>query len=197
MHAGQVAALGVRGPRPADQVSDDRIVETRAGPAGQLGLEEGRRPEAREQPRLPDGQDRRRRSHFDSDPGGFPARIPAPIASSSRRSKSSSQATGRGGAPAPPRLRLELAGKLDGLPKDLGVILVGLGAVGIAIAIPGPIPPGASFFLLGVVFLWPGLLARLGGWFAGKFPRIIRLLISLVDHFRTDLERRDPGTVGG
>ena len=52
---------------------------------------------------------------------------------------------------------LELARKLRGLPRDLGFVLIGLGAIGIAI--PGPIPPGASFVVLGVLFAAPGLIA--------------------------------------
>jgi hypothetical protein len=92
-------------------------------------------------------------------------------------------------------LHLELARKLDGLPRDVGVALIGLGTIGIAI--PGPIPPGVSFVLLGTVFLWPRLIARLAGPLARRFPRLSRFLIDFVDDLRTDLERRYPGIIAG
>jgi uncharacterized protein YqgC (DUF456 family) len=88
---------------------------------------------------------------------------------------------------------MELAEKLEGLPKDLAVALLCLGVVGVAI--PGPIPPGASFVLLGTVILKPGILVRLGGRFARLSPKMFLILISLVDHFRVDLEKRYPGSV--
>jgi hypothetical protein len=75
----------------------------------------------------------------------------------------------------------------------VGVALIGLGAIGVAI--PGPIPPGASFVLLGVVFVWPGLLARFAGPLARRFPRLFRFLIGFVDHLRIDLKRRYPCAV--
>lgn len=94
-------------------------------------------------------------------------------------------------AGSPPALHLELARKAEGLPRDLGVVLIGVGAVGIAI--PGPIPPGASFVLLGGLFLRPGLIARFGGPLARRFGRLFRFLIGFVDDLRRDLERRYPG----
>jgi hypothetical protein len=96
-------------------------------------------------------------------------------------------------SPAPATLHLELARKLEALPKDLGVALMGLGVVGVAI--PGPVPLGASFILMGAAFLWPGSLARFGGWLARRLPGIVRLLINFVDHLRSDLNRRYPGSV--
>jgi hypothetical protein len=99
----------------------------------------------------------------------------------------------RARADAPVALHRELARKLHGLPKDLGVVLTGLGAVGLVI--PGPIPPGILFVLLGAAFLWPGILARFGGWLARWFPGILRVLIGFVDQLRSDLQRRYPGWV--
>jgi hypothetical protein len=91
-------------------------------------------------------------------------------------------------------LHLELARKVEGLPRDPGVALIGLGVVGIAI--PGPIPPGASFVLLGMLFLRPSLLAKRAGPLARRFPKVFRFLIAFVEDLRTDLERRYPGSVG-
>ena len=92
----------------------------------------------------------------------------------------------------PISLHLELASELSGLPKDLGLILIGLGTVGVAI--PGPIPPGISFVILGAIVLCPGLIKRLG-WLARSFPGAFRLLTSLVKRLRADLKRRYPGPV--
>ena len=93
---------------------------------------------------------------------------------------------------AVPALHRELAEKLGGLPRDLAITLVSLGIVGIAI--PGPIPPGLSFVLLGAVILWPGLLARTGGPLARRCPRAFRMLIGFTDHLTTDLARRYPNS---
>jgi hypothetical protein len=87
----------------------------------------------------------------------------------------------------------ELAEKLAGLPKDLAVTLLSLGVVGVMI--PGPVPPGKSFILLGVVMLFPGVLANTGGCLARKFPRVFRMLISFTDHLSADLARRYPESV--
>jgi hypothetical protein len=120
--------------------------------------------------------------------------IASPAAPSARRTrlKAPRRAPARPSAPAPPHL--ELTRKVEGLPKDMGVVLIGLGVVGIAI--PGPIPPGASFVLLGVLFLRPGLIAKLAGSLARRFPRVFRFLIGFVDDLRTDLGRRYPNSVG-
>jgi hypothetical protein len=95
--------------------------------------------------------------------------------------------------PARAPLHLEIADKLGGLPNDLGVALLGLGLLGVVI--PGPIPLGASFILMGTAFLWPGLVARFGGCLASRLPGLFRLLIDFVDHLRSDLKRRHPGSL--
>jgi hypothetical protein len=90
-------------------------------------------------------------------------------------------------------LHLELARQLGGLPMDLGTSLLVLGTFGVII--PGPVPPGLSFILLGLVVLRPSILARTGGPLARRFPRAFHILISLVTQFRSDLARRYPGSV--
>jgi len=66
----------------------------------------------------------------------------------------------------------------------------------IGIAIPDPIPPGASFVLLGVLFLRPGLIVRFAGPIARRFLRLFRFLIGFVDDLRRGLQRRYTGPVG-
>jgi hypothetical protein len=87
----------------------------------------------------------------------------------------------------------ELAEKLGALPKDLGVSLISLGMIGAVI--PGPVPLGASFIMLGTVVLCPGLLARMGGPLAKRCPRVFHVLIDFTDHLRADLARRYPGSL--
>lgn len=87
-------------------------------------------------------------------------------------------------------LHCQLAENLRDLPRDLGFTLFSLGVVGVAI--PGPIPPGFSFVLLGAVILWPGLLARTGGPMARQCPRVFRMLIGFTNRLTTDLARRYP-----
>jgi len=87
----------------------------------------------------------------------------------------------------------ELAEKLGGLPRDLGVSLISLGVVGVVI--PGPVPLGATFIMLGTVVLCPGLLARMGGPLAKRCPRVFHVLIDFTDHLRADLARRYPGSL--
>jgi hypothetical protein len=91
------------------------------------------------------------------------------------------------------KLHLELAKKLGGLPPDLGVALMGLGLFGTVI--PGRIPLGASFVLVGVAFLSPGLVARFGGCVEGRLDGLLRLLIDFVDRLRMALSKRYPGAV--
>lgn len=92
-----------------------------------------------------------------------------------------------------PQLHRELAEKLGGLPRDLAVALISLGVIGVAI--PGPVPLGASFVVLGTVVLYPGLLGRTGGPLARRCPRLFRILIGFADDLRADLERRYPGSL--
>jgi hypothetical protein len=68
--------------------------------------------------------------------------------------------------------------------------LITFGLVGVAI--PGPVPLGTSFVILGTVVLWPGVLARTGGPLARRCPRLFRVLVDFSDDLRADLERRYP-----
>lgn len=90
------------------------------------------------------------------------------------------------------RLHHDLARKLAELPHDLGYAMLILGVVGVAI--PGPVPMGTPFVVLGTIVLWPGLLARTGGPLARRCPCIFRILVDFADHLRSDLERRYPGS---
>ena len=91
----------------------------------------------------------------------------------------------------PVPLHIELAQKLAGLPPDVGALLVGAGAAGLII--PGPIPPGTPFLVLGTVILCPALVVKLGAWLARKWPALFRFMIAFIHRFRLQLARRYPG----
>jgi hypothetical protein len=95
--------------------------------------------------------------------------------------------------PPPIPADLDLAGKIESLPKDLGAVLISFGLIGIAI--PGPFPPGTVFVLLGVLFCQPRWVNGLAGRLARKCPRSFRCLTEFVESLRVDLERRYPGSV--
>jgi hypothetical protein len=96
---------------------------------------------------------------------------------------------------ARPDLHLDLARQIEGLPRDLGAMLIGLGAVGIAI--PGPIPSGTPFVAVGLICSFPRLIARFGGPLGRRFPKLFRFLVDFVARLRLDLRRRYPECVAG
>jgi hypothetical protein len=112
---------------------------------------------------------------------------PGPVQVAVRRRRRGAEAV-----PAPPLLHRELAEKLEKLPRDVAVAVLSLGVVGVVI--PGPVPLGASFVLLGGVLLWPGVLARMGGPLARRCPFVFHVLIDFADHLRADLDRRYPNS---
>lgn len=78
------------------------------------------------------------------------------------------------------------------LPRDVGLVLLSIGAVGIAI--PGPVPPGTPFLLAGAVFACPSLARRFSGRFRARFPALYDGFHDQVRRFQSDLERRYPGS---
>jgi hypothetical protein len=113
-----------------------------------------------------------------------------PIAGKLKKSKTPAARPSPARILAPCGLHLELARKLDGLPRDLGVVLVGAGTAGVMI--PGPIPPGTPFLALGTVVLYPAVVAKCGAWLAQKWPALFHFAIDFVDRFQLHLARRYP-----
>jgi hypothetical protein len=87
-------------------------------------------------------------------------------------------------------LRLEV--KLGRLPRDVGAVLLTVGAVGLVI--PGPLPPGLTFLAIGTVILSPKLLRPFGGCLRKRLPLIYRVFEMQVSRFNSDLEHRYPGS---
>jgi hypothetical protein len=88
------------------------------------------------------------------------------------------------------RLRLEV--RLRRLPRDVGVVLLTVGAAGLLI--PGPLPPGTPFVLAGAIFLCPRLLRPVGGCLLRRIPVVFKVFEGQVWRFQSDLERRYPGS---
>ncbi len=59
---------------------------------------------------------------------------------------------------------------IQGLPKELGVLLV-VGGIG-GLLLPGPV--GTPFLILGGVILWPAAFRRVESCFEKRFPRLHR-----------------------
>ncbi len=80
--------------------------------------------------------------------------------------------------------------RLDGLPRELGILLVVAGIGGILL--PGPV--GTPFLIAGGVILWPAAFRRVEICLHKRFPRFHREGMKQMKRFITDLERRYPWT---
>jgi hypothetical protein len=77
---------------------------------------------------------------------------------------------------------------IQGVPKELGVLLV-IGGIG-GLLLPGPV--GSPFLILGGVILWPAAFNRVEKCFEKRFPRLHKRGMMQITRFVTDLERRYP-----
>ena len=82
----------------------------------------------------------------------------------------------------------ESAVKLEALPKEVGVLLLALGTLGLIL--PGPL--GTPALVAGGVVLWPGAFGRVSHWMDRRFPRFSRAGNRQIGRFIVDLERRYP-----
>jgi hypothetical protein len=76
----------------------------------------------------------------------------------------------------------------EGVPKELGILLV-VGGIG-GLLLPGPV--GSPFLILGGVILWPAAFSRVEKCFEKRFPRLHKQGMMQITRFVTDLERRYP-----
>jgi Putative transmembrane protein (PGPGW) len=83
----------------------------------------------------------------------------------------------------------EPTGLASSLPKELGVMLVSAGVIGVVL--PGP---GAPALVAGGLILWPEAFGKAERWFRKRFPQTHRQGMGHVNRFLTDLERRYPGS---
>jgi hypothetical protein len=76
-------------------------------------------------------------------------------------------------------------------PKDLGLILVSAGVIGVVL--PGP---GVPALVAGGLILWPEAFGKVERWLQKRFPETHRKGIGHINRFLADLERRYPGSTG-
>jgi hypothetical protein len=74
-------------------------------------------------------------------------------------------------------------------PKELGLMLLAAGAIGVVL--PGP---GAPVLLAGGLILWPEGFGRVEDWLRQRFPESHRKGMRHLERFLSDLERRYPGS---
>jgi hypothetical protein len=75
------------------------------------------------------------------------------------------------------------------LPKELGVMLVSAGVIGVVL--PGP---GTPALVAGGLILWPEAFGKVERWFQKRYPVTHREGVRHINRFLTDLERRYPGS---
>ena len=111
--------------------------------------------------------------------------------SSRTRSGPDDGAAGRGSSDAPRAGARGDTALASSLPKELGVMLVSAGVIGMVL--PGP---GAPALVAGGLILWPRAFSKAERWFQTRFPGAHRQGMGHINRFLTDLERRYPGSTG-
>ncbi len=96
-------------------------------------------------------------------------------------------------ADAPTPAEDESAPSLSVTPsRDLGLMLVSAGIIGVVL--PGP---GAPALVAGGLMLWPKAFGKAEKWMRRRFPEAHRQSVGYINRFVSDLERRYPGSAGG
>jgi hypothetical protein len=90
--------------------------------------------------------------------------------------------------PAPTNTPEVIAYRLEDLPRELGVLLISVGVLGIVL--PGV--AGAPAFVAGGLVLWPKSFGKIEDWFHRRFPETHRESMKQVGRFLGDLRRRYP-----
>ncbi len=73
------------------------------------------------------------------------------------------------------------------VPKDLGVMLITAGIVGVIL--PGP---GVPAIIAGGLALWPRAFGKLESWLVRRNPGLHRKSVKQINRFLDDLEKRYP-----
>jgi hypothetical protein len=86
-----------------------------------------------------------------------------------------------------PQLEQSELEKFKALPKEVGVMLVTAGIMGLIL--PGP---GTPALIAGGLALWPKAFGKLESWLERHHPVVHRQSMQQIDRFLTDLEKRYP-----
>lgn len=81
-----------------------------------------------------------------------------------------------------------MARKLKDLPREVGVMLMTVGALGWVL--PGII--GTPALLAGGLVLWPKRFGKIESWFERKFPDLHHKSVHQIGRYLDDLEKRYP-----
>lgn len=77
---------------------------------------------------------------------------------------------------------------LEHLPKEVGALLLAVGALGLIL--PGVV--GTPAFIAGGLVFWPRAFSPIEGWFARKFPKVHHTSLDQIRRYLKDLESRYP-----
>jgi Putative transmembrane protein (PGPGW) len=77
--------------------------------------------------------------------------------------------------------------RIKELPKEVGVMLITAGVVGLIL--PGP---GTPAIIAGGLALWPTAFGKLEAWLERRHPGVHRQSMKQIGRFLNDLERRYP-----
>jgi hypothetical protein len=78
------------------------------------------------------------------------------------------------------------------LPKEVGVMLIAAGIVGLVM--PGP---GTPALIAGGLVLWPGAFGKLESWLKQRYPVVHHRSMKQIGRFLDDLEKRYPNSGHG
>jgi hypothetical protein len=78
--------------------------------------------------------------------------------------------------------------RIADLPKEVGVMLMTVGVLGLAV--PGVV--GGPALLAGGLVLWPRAFSRAESWFERRFPKAHQHSMQQINRYLDDLERRFP-----
>jgi hypothetical protein len=81
-----------------------------------------------------------------------------------------------------------LASKVQELPREVGVMLVSVGALGFVL--PGIM--GTPAIIAGGLVLWPRAFGRVESWFERRYPKLHRESLKQIGRYLNDLEKRYP-----
>ena len=82
--------------------------------------------------------------------------------------------------------------KIKELPKEVGVMLITAGIVGLIL--PGP---GTPAIIAGGLVLWPKAFGKLESWLEPRHPGVHRQSMKQIGRFLNDLEKRYPYSTHG
>jgi hypothetical protein len=78
--------------------------------------------------------------------------------------------------------------RIKDLPKEVGVMLLTVGALGFAL--PGVV--GTPAVIAGGLVLWPKAFGKVENWFEQRFPKVHKQSLYQINRYLNDLESRYP-----